>query len=318
MKKLLLLLILHVFLLNNHIFAQCCGAGNPISISTSDNTIEAKKIKIGLNYRFSYSDTYFEEMHKITLNYPTAVKNSNYNYFNLNLGYGITRRLSIATSLGYYINKTETFKSDLFGKMKASGIGDLDVSVNYKAYVNAQKGIELVPYFNVKFPVGKFDCEDNGIKLPISLQPSSGSFRYTGGMYFYANLPKKFFITSFNMFEYAQRIKSYNFNYKYGNTLFLSVDANYKVIQYLTLGIQASYEYKSRSKRENNQELFGTGYQTITIAPHITFIAKKNTFFSFLLDIPVFHKVEEIQLVNKVALQLKIIQNIDLAKKESS
>jgi len=318
MKILLLLFILPILFLNNPIFAQCCGAGNPISISTSDNTIEAKKLKIGVNYRFSYSDTYFEDIHKTTLDYPTAVKNSTYNYLNLSFGYGITRRLSIATSLGYYINKTELFKSDLFGKMKASGIGDLDVSVSYKAYVNVKKGIELVPYFNIKFPVGKFDCEDNGIKLPISLQPSSGSFRYTGGMYFYANLPKKFFITSFNMFEYAQRIKSYNFNYKYGNTLFLSVDANYRAIKYLIYGIQASYEYKSRSKRENNQELFGTGYQTVTITPHLTLIAKKNTLFSLLLDIPVFHKVEEIQLVNKIALQFKIIQNINLTKKCSS
>lgn len=314
MKKLLLFLFIHVLLWNNPIFPQCCGAGNPISISTSDNTIESKKMKIGLNYRFSYSDSYFEDIHKTTLDYPTAVKNSNYNYINFNIGYGLTKRLSIATSLGYYINKSETFKSDLLGKMKASGIGDLDVSISYKAYINVQKGIEFAPYVNVKFPVGKFDCEDNGIKLPISLQPSSGSFRYTGGMYFYTNLSKKFFLTSFNMFEYAQRIKSYNFNYKYGNTLFFSLDANYKAMKYLTVGIQTSYEYKSRSKRENNQELFGTGYQTISITPHLTFVAMKKTFFSFLLDIPVFHKVEEIQLVNKVALQLKIIQNINFMK----
>jgi len=316
--KLFLIFILNILLFQNVIFEQCCGAGNPISVSTSDNTIEGKKMKVGLNYRFSFSDTYYEEMHKTTLEFPTALKNSNYNYLNVNIGYGITKRLSASISLGYYINKTETFKSDLFGKLNGSGVGDLDLSISYKAYVHSRKGIELAPYFNVKFPVGKFDCEDNGIKLPISLQPSSGSFRYSGGIYFYTNLPKRFFITSFNIFEYAQRIKSYNFNYKYGNTLFLSADANYKALESLIVGIQASYEYKSRSKRENNQELYGTGYQTISLTPHITFVAKKNTFFSLLIDIPVFHKVEEIQFVNKFALQLKINHNMDLNKKCST
>ena len=150
--KSFLVFIINILLLQNVIFAQCCGAGNPISVSTSDNTIEAKKMKVGLNYRFSFSDTYYEEMHKTTLEFPTALKNSNYNYLNLNLGYGITKRLSASISLGYYINKTETFKSEVFGKLNGSGIGDLDLSISYKAYVNSRKGIELAPYFNVKFP----------------------------------------------------------------------------------------------------------------------------------------------------------------------
>ena len=84
--KLFLIFILNILLFQNVIFAQCCGAGNPISVSTSDNTIEAKKMKVGLNYRFSFSDTYYEEMHKTTLEFPTALKNSNYNYLNVNIG----------------------------------------------------------------------------------------------------------------------------------------------------------------------------------------------------------------------------------------
>ncbi|MDD4575990.1 MAG: hypothetical protein PHI36_06140 [Bacteroidales bacterium] len=299
----------------NHSFGQCCGAGNPISVSGLDNTTDKNNLKIGLNYRYNYSNRYFENTKKTDIDFPAVLDNSNYNYLSLNVGYGITERLSVKADLGFYINKTENFKHEGFDNLTAHGLGDLDINISYKAYLNKKKGIELAPFVSVKFPIGKFDQEVDDIKLPITMQPSSGSFRYTGGIFFYANLPNDFFLTSFNFFEYAQRIKSKNFDYKFGNTLYLSVDANYKAFRFLTVGLQAGYEYKGRSQRENNQELYGTGYHVISLTPHLTFKIKQ-TYIACSGEIPVFHKVEEIQLVNTFALRLSVIQNIQFKNKK--
>lgn len=292
------------------VFAQCCGAGNPISISGTDSNIKKKHMQISLDYRHSYSDTYYEGNVKYKNSFYGQLSDASYDFLNLGIAYGITKRWTLQTQLGYYINKQENFKDPSLPDAKVNGIGDLSLSTSYVAYNNPMKGIELVPFITVKFPVGKFDCENNGVKLPISMQPSSGSYKYSGGFYFYTNLSRQWYVTSYNLFEYAQRIVSSNFNYKYGNLTYLNAAVYYKTFDFITLGANLSYEHMSRSKDEYGF-LEGTSYQLMKVSPQVLISPAKQFHMVVFADIPFWRNISGIQMSNKWAMQVKLIYDIN-------
>lgn len=291
-------------------YAQCCGAGNPISISGTDSNIKKKHMQISLDYRHSYSDAYYEGGSKYKNSFYGQLSDASYDFLNLGIAYGITKRWTVQTQLGYYIDKQENFKDPSLPDAKVNGIGDLSLSTSYVAYTNPRKGIELVPFVTVKFPVGKFDCENQGVKLPISMQPSSGSYKYSGGFYFYSNLSRRWYVTSYNLFEYAQRIISRNFNYKYGNLTYLNAAVYYKTFDFITLGANLSYEYMGRSKDEYGF-LEGTSYQLMKVSPQILVRPVKQFHMVVSADIPVWRNVSGIQMSNKWAMQVKLIYDIN-------
>lgn len=307
--------IIAILLSETEVNAQCCGAGNPISMSGTDNSIKKKHMQISLDYRHSYSDTYYKESRKYKNNFYGQLSDASYDFLNLGIAYGITKRWTVQTQLGYYINKQENFKDSSLPDAKVNGIGDLSLSTSYVAYTNPQKGIELVPFVSVKFPVGKFDCENKGVKLPISMQPSSGSYKYSIGFYFYSNISKRWYVTSYNLYEYAQRIVSRNFNYKYGNLTYLNATAYYKAVKFLTLGANISYEYMSRSKDEYGF-LNGTSYHLIKLSPQILVRPVKQFHMVVSAEVPVWRKVSEIQMSNKWAMQVKLIYDISFYNKK--
>jgi hypothetical protein len=290
--------------------AQCCGAGNPISISGTDNNIKKKHMQISLDYRHSYSDTYYEGSRKYEDSFYGQLSDASYDFLNLGIAYGITKRWTVQTQLGYYIDKQENFKDPSLPDARVNGIGDLSLSTSYIAYTNPQKGIELAPFVAVKFPIGKFDCENKGVKLPISMQPSSGSYKYSAGFYFYSNLSRRWYVTSYNLFEYAQRIVSKNFNYKYGNLTYLNAAAYFKALDFMTFGANLSYEYMSRSKDEYGF-LDGTSYQLMKIAPQILIRPVKQFHMVVSAEIPLWRDVSGIQMSNKWAMQIKLIYDIN-------
>lgn len=290
--------------------AQCCGAGNPISISGTDNNVKKKHMQVSVDYRHSYSDTYFEGAKRYDADFFGSLSDASYDFLNFGIGYGITKRWTMQMQLGYYVNKEENFKDPSLPDATVSGVGDMSLSTSYVVYNNPRKGIELSPFVAVKLPVGKFDCENEGVKLPISMQPSSGSYKYSAGFFFYANLSKKFYVTSYNLFEYAQRIVSKNFNYKYGNMTYLNAAAYFKAHEIITLGANVSYEIMSRSKDEYGY-LDGTSYQLMKFAPQVLIRPIKQMHVVASAELPLWRNVSGIQMSNKWAMQIKIVYDIN-------
>lgn len=300
-----------VFLHEAH--AQCCGAGNPISMSGTDNNLKRNHMQISLDYRHSYSDTYYEGGRPFKEDFYGRLSDASYDFLNIGIGYGITKRWTVQMQLGYYIDKQENFENPLLQDAKVHGIGDLSLSTSYVAYSHTRKGIELAPFVTVKFPVGKFDCENDGIKLPISMQPSSGSYKYSLGVYFYANLSKRWYLTSYDLFEYAQRIVSKNFNYKYGNLTYVNAAVYYKAWDFLSVGANLSYEYMSRSKDEYGF-LDGTSYHLMKIAPQILARPVKQLNLVVSAELPLWRDVSGIQMSNKWAMQIKLVYDFNFNK----
>jgi hypothetical protein len=163
----------------------------------------------------------------------------------------------------------------------------------------------------MKFPVGVFDQEVNNVKLPITIQPSSGSFRYLANIYINKAFKNpKWNLGFFGSFEYSQLINSENFYYKYGNRYLFSVIGSYKVAKAFNLGLEIRSENRGRSTRENNQVVESSGYNIVYAIPHLSYSFFNHCLLSLNAELPVFRYYNGIQLGNKFSVSASLIYTL--------
>lgn len=98
------------------------------------------------------------------------------------LGYGVTPNLTVFTVLPYFHKELKHHSFNI--RRSSDALGDLSVFVRYTVYKvdSPGKTFRIAPFLGVKWPVAKDDEKDSLGILPHSLQPSTGSTDYFGGM----------------------------------------------------------------------------------------------------------------------------------------
>lgn len=300
LKYLLLAIVLLSF--QHGAKAQCCSAGNPISGDGSAGGTGKNMLEVALYYQHSYSDTYYNGTHKSDYKY---IDNSFYDFTSLKLDYGLSRRVKLGAEIGYFFSKAQVFN---FGfDRNAYGLGDLVLGVQYYAYRNPKRNIDIFPSFDLTLPVGRFDQMDGVVVLPIDLQPSSGSFKYKAGLLVskrYMEDKLAFFVSG--MAEFSQRINTDRTNYKYGNLYQFSFYGSYKIFRQLTGAVQVRGQIRERASDSNKETLQSTGGQYIFISPQLRFNFLKSWNLTAVFDIPVFKNTNGNQLTNKYAVSIRL------------
>ena len=309
-----LLIILFVAVLPLKSLAQCCGAGNPLSSADSEHHVGSGNLQLSVDYRYSESDKYYEGSHESDFDFPGRISSSGYHFLLLGANYGITDRLAMRVRMGYYFNKYEDYSDELFPDVSSKGLGDMSVGLSYVVYRHLIEGISVSPFVMFKLPVGKFDNEKDRVKLPISMQPSSGSYKYTLGLSASWSVSPRWYLTTTNYVEYSQRIKSYRFNYKYGPLLYLSMSGFFRPVKQVEVGGLLSYENRGRAE-EYGVALRGTKYQQLKLAPAVAVYADAHTKVACQVEWPLWRNVESIQMANKWAVALKLMYNLKISGK---
>lgn len=291
--------------------AQCCSAGNPFFYGEQAN-IGHKQLQVIAGYKYSISDQYYHKDSKEDIEF---IDKAYFNYLNLQLIYGLTRKLSIQADLGYFLNRTEQYTLESWETINGYGIGDAGLTVKYLAYKSFRRKISIIPSFGVKFPIGVFDQEEDHVKLPITVQPSSGSFKYLANIYFSKSFKNpKYNLSLFASAEFPQLIDSENFYYKYGNMLLFSVVGSYYLSDKLTLGLEVRNENRNKATREDDQTVESSGYYIVYTVPHLSYAFAEKWFIAINADIPVYKYYNGIQLANKFAISTRISWRINFDK----
>lgn len=311
MFRISLLALLAFVLGYSSVEAQCCSAGNPYFYSEQAN-MGRKELQAVAGYKYSTSDTYFSGSDQIDIN---DIQKAWFNYLNLQLVYGLTQRLSIQTDLGYFINKSEDYFKEDWATKTGYGLGDATLTIRYLAYKSFKHKYSVIPSIGIKFPIGVFDQEVDNVKLPITIQPSSGSFRYLVNLYFNKSFKNpKWNLGFFGSFEYAQLIDSENFFYKYGNVYLFSIIGSYKILEKLNLGLEIRSENRAKAGRENDQVVESSGYNIVYTIPHISFTITDKWLLSANAELPVYRYYNGIQLGNKFAVSASVSYRLNFNK----
>jgi hypothetical protein len=293
------------------ISAQCCSAGNPFFYSEQAN-LGYKELQMAVGYKYSASDTYYKGSEKIDIN---DIEKAWFNYLNLQLVYGLTQRLSIQTDLGYFINKSEEYFKEDWATKTGYGLGDATLTLKYLAFKSFTHKYSIIPSLGMKFPIGVFDQEVDNVKLPITIQPSSGSFRYLLNLFVNKSFKNpKLNLGFYGSFEYAQLIDSENFYYKYGNVYLFSVIGSYKVFDKINLGLEIRNENRAKAGRENEQVVESSGYSLVYTILHLSYSISHNWLLSVNSELPVNKYYNGIQLGNKFAVAASLSYKISFSK----
>jgi len=287
-------------------YCQCCSSGNPFISDAEQPALQSKILTASLTYRYSHSGKYYTADSRFTELPFQEIAWSNYT--ELQVGYGITNWPTVMTDLGYFYNKTlETPGIDSY---EGNGIGDLGLYAKFNAWSNSRLMISVSPTIGVKFPVGVFDQEVDNVQLPISVQPSAGSYRYLANLFISKGFGK-ISLAGFASYEYSQLIQSENFYYKYGDQWITAIYFNYRPWKRVTIDLQVRNEYRSKSTRENKEMVEASGYDVVFFTPQLSYAFKHDWYVSAYADIPMYKYYNGIQMSFGYALSLRVTKKID-------
>jgi hypothetical protein len=299
--------------ISGNILGQCCSAGNPFFYGEL-SSLSKKNLQLVTGYKYGTAIRYFSGSDPIDIKF---VDQAWFNYLTFQVIYGLTERLTIQGDIGYFMNKTETYLKEDWATSKGFGMGDANITFKYLAYSNFKKHIQIVPAIGVTLPVGVFDQEVNHVKLPITVQPSSGSFKYQVSLFIIKGTKNsKFNFTLFGMYEYAQLINSGNFYYKYGNQLLFSFLTSYNLTRKLSFALELRNENRARAIRNDDQTVESSGFSLIYLIPHLSWAFYNNWFIAVNSDIPVYKYYNGIQLSHAFSVSVRLSYTINFGKKD--
>lgn len=313
MKKILFFLLINLLLLVE-MNAQCCSAGNPFFYGEL-SSLSKKSLQFIIGYKYSTSSQYYSGSKPIDIDF---VDKAYFNFLTLQSIYGITERLTVQADLGYFLNKTETYLKEDWNTSNGYGLGDASVTFKYLVYNSFKKHFQIIPSLGITFPIGVFDQEADHVKLPITVQPSSGSYKYQAGLYMNKRTNNgKFSFALFGMYEYAQLIDSKNFYYKYGDQFLVSFIGSYKVSRKIAIGGEFRNENRAKSLRNDGQIVESSGFNLIYFIPHLSYSFARNWYLAINSDLPLYKYYNGIQLSNTFSISARISYTLNFGKADA-
>jgi hypothetical protein len=300
-------LFLLITMLCSEANAQCCSSGNPFISDAEQPALQSKVLTSSLSYRYSHSSQFYSEDSQF--NDLPFDQTSYSNYSEFQIGYGVTDWMTVIADLGYFFNKIQATSGQ--DPYRGYGLGDAGLYLKFNAFNNPKARFSVSPSIGVRFPIGVFDQEVDNVQLPIAVQPSSGSYKYTVNLFISKGLGRKMALAAFFAYEYSQLINSENFYYKYGDQWIGALYFNYPIWKGLGLDLQVRNEYRAKSTRENDEIVDASGYDVVFFTPQLTYAFKHNWYLSAYSDIPLYKYYNDIQMSFGYAVSARITKKID-------
>ncbi len=308
-RALTLILTVFVVLWETPGQAQCCSSGNPFLGSAGQPALQSRVLTAALTYRYSRSSRFYHNDSPYRdLNFSQTAR---VNYAELQLAYGATRWLTVAGEFGYFFNKTLQTKGQ--DPMRGYGPGDLAIHMKFNLLSLPRSRLSITPSVGIKLPVGVFDQEVDHVKLPISVQPSSGGYRYLANLFISKGIGK-ISLAGFVSYEYSQLIESENFYYRYGDQWMTALYFNYRPWKRLTIDLQVRNEYRARSTREHDERIGSSGYDVVFFTPQVTCAFRHDWYLSAYGDIPLYKYYNGIQMSFGYAMNLTLSKSFDFIR----
>jgi hypothetical protein len=292
--KLFFTLIFFILIQLQHIsFAQsCCSASTPVTGNLQISTLPQKSLFISYSFLFDDLSSTYDGSTKINENLRERKS-----YLSLvSVNYGITPKFTLVLNLPYIFQQRTNFSfNDEKNSLQVSGFGDISFMIKYSiSQRNIFSDHEINIGLGAKLPTGRNSVKLNGILLAPELQPGTGSFDIlTWFLYSHGYTPK-------NRISY-QIVMTYtltgrnSYNYEFGDEwLFLYAQRVYQS-DFMNVHLQILSRYLKKEKRDE-RPVENTGGLRLSFSPVITFHPIKYLSISGEYQIPVYRRLNGIQL----------------------
>jgi hypothetical protein len=298
-------LLLFIFI-SEKTFSQCCSA-NPLAGSVNIGILTKNTFRSITYYRYFFSDEYFEGSKRSDFN---AVKNLNYNFIGSIFSYGVSRKITLETELGYYINKSEVLNIEPPHTVKGWGFYNGVASLKYNIF--QKNAIELTAAAGAKFPFTTKQQEKDGVQLSQTVQSSTGAFGFVGQFYLSNTWIEKglrLFLIHRTEINGTNSIK-----YKFGNLYTASLFVSKSFNEHWTGILQVNNEFRDRDTRENKTIASSGGY-VFFVSPQINYTIAQKWNISLQTSIPVYRYFNGTQLGGDKSFSINVTRDINLSSK---
>lgn len=296
----------------------CCSGGVPLSGNIGFDGSERGTLQMELSYDLNYlatlkngADIYQDETRRRTtqsLLFKT--------------GYSISERWAVDGLFTYVKQGRRITYSGQVNQVQTSGIGDAVVILKYVLSSLADTGTEFQLGAGPKIPFGRSDLMDErGITLNADLQPGSGSWDLITWGYVARQIKRRPSATisgrivgRFNGVN-PEYLGSQTYQFGHSFQVYLGFGEQMNIGTQI---ISASLFFRYRQAfpdRVSSQVLDNTGGQWLNIIPSIGWHLKSNTILQIVPEIPLYGKVEGIQLSPTFRLQFGLYHTIGRKKK---
>ncbi len=293
--------------------SQCCTSGCCAPGTANFGVLEKGDLLVFSFFKRNYSDNYFQGDRPVNFNYLT---NDYSDYSGLSFSYGVTNKLTVQGSFGYFINKTENFNIPVLGQQQlfGSGFADAELYAKYNVFQSKNGVLSITLSGGAKLPTGPYKLRVDNVQLTRDVQPGTGA--YAGVFTFYA---------MFKPFKDKQRSIMFNsrtdYNgvnsqgYQYGVTNTNTLSTTFKL--YKELSFVAMFRNENHDcDKVNKANLFSSCSSRLFIAPGVSINMGHDLSFAVYGDFPVYQYYGGIQLAAKYAYSIALIKVFELHKKE--
>lgn len=231
----------------------------------------------------------------------------------LKTGYSLNNWIAVDALFSFVSQGRKISHLEEVNEVKTNGIGDAVVITKFTLSSLSSNGTEIQLGVGPKIPLGRSDLtDDRGITLNADLQPGSGSWDMITWGYFLRQLRSR--PTTTISARIVGRINGANKEYlgvqtyRFGNSIQLYLGVGDQVIlgnEIISPSISVRYR-KALPDRINGHFLDNTGGLWINIIPAISWHFRQNTIINIIPEIPIFSKVEGIQLTPTFRAQIGV------------
>lgn len=207
--------------------------------------------------------------------------------YELNVGYGLTRDLSLYIQPTYKVKEMEMPHGGMIMKESASGVGDTDVLARYRFRKKDREGgsCQQTLLLGVKLPTGAWNIEENGTRLMDMVQPGTGSTDYSAGL---AVTHRKGNFTLDGDVIYTINTENQK-NYKFGNLFRYDLAGLYHINDtYLMLELNGRVAEKDDVSEASGINRDNTGGHQIFINPGVSYHVLPNTMLMLSVQVPIY------------------------------
>jgi len=217
-------------------------------------------------------------------------------FVQMDLGYGLTSRLSLEASLPLHARREHTIAHfGLTQRYRTQGIGDLLLGARFALRPRLAAG------FAVQVPTGRhrLDGDFDGSILDPSLQPGSGAFGYVGTLQQtgrFAPLDLGWSVAA----SYQANTRS-DLDYRFGNAAILTLNLSRRIAGKLSGSLQGKLFHQTRSVYLA-RDVPSTGVTFLYVTPALNYEAPGGVSVYGYLQLPAYRYVNDMQLAPRAAV----------------
>jgi len=299
----------------------CCSGGVPLSGNIGFTGAETGTLQAELSYDLNYLVTLKDGSEVYQENSRRRITHS----LLLKSGYSITQWLAVDALFTYVFQERQVSVLDQTFRVSTRGVGDAVILPKFTLSSISSNGHEVQLGVGLKVPLGRTDLKDErGITLNADLQPGSGSwdmitwtylarqFRSRPSMVVSARVLARFNGTN------QEYLGSQTYQFGRSGQVYLSL-GDQLVIGNEIFAPSLSLRFRGAAPdRINGQELENTGGQWINIIPALSWHIRQNIILHLVPEIPLYSKVNGIQLTPTFRMQVGIYYRFGQKKEDNS